>query len=115
MASGQVAVTMGETFPFMEGILDYDGYAKRAVPGAAQPVGLLPSSGQQRAGARGRPALPDPRARNPLDTRTRRALALFAATSSTCAPTYASILFLAEMTAGWSTSTTRMPASSLMR
>jgi hypothetical protein len=27
-ASGQVAVTMSETFPFMEGILDYDGYAK---------------------------------------------------------------------------------------
>jgi predicted extracellular nuclease len=27
-ASGQVAVTEGETFPFMEGILDYDGYAK---------------------------------------------------------------------------------------
>ena len=26
--SGQVAVTQGETFPFMEGILDYDGYAK---------------------------------------------------------------------------------------
>jgi predicted extracellular nuclease len=26
--SGQVAVTLGETFPFMEGILDYDGYAK---------------------------------------------------------------------------------------
>jgi predicted extracellular nuclease len=25
--SGQVAVTMGETFPFMEGILDYDPYA----------------------------------------------------------------------------------------
>jgi predicted extracellular nuclease len=25
--SGQVAVMMGETFPFMEGILDYDGYA----------------------------------------------------------------------------------------
>jgi predicted extracellular nuclease len=25
--SGQVAVTAGETFPFMEGILDYDGYA----------------------------------------------------------------------------------------
>lgn len=25
--SGQVAVTQGETFPFMEGILDYDGYA----------------------------------------------------------------------------------------
>jgi hypothetical protein len=25
---GQVAVTQGETFPFMEGILDYDGYAK---------------------------------------------------------------------------------------
>jgi predicted extracellular nuclease len=25
--SGQVAVTKGETFPFMEGILDYDGYA----------------------------------------------------------------------------------------
>jgi predicted extracellular nuclease len=25
--SGQVAVTMGETFQFMEGILDYDGYA----------------------------------------------------------------------------------------
>ena len=24
---GQVAVTQGETFPFMEGILDYDGYA----------------------------------------------------------------------------------------
>ncbi len=26
-ASGQVAVTQGETFPFLEGILDYDGYA----------------------------------------------------------------------------------------
>jgi predicted extracellular nuclease len=26
-AAGQVAVTQGETFPFMEGILDYDGYA----------------------------------------------------------------------------------------
>jgi predicted extracellular nuclease len=26
-ASGQVAVTSGETFTFMEGILDYDGYA----------------------------------------------------------------------------------------
>jgi predicted extracellular nuclease len=26
-AAGQVAVTAGETFPFMEGILDYDGYA----------------------------------------------------------------------------------------
>lgn len=26
--AGQVAVTQGETFPFMEGILDYDGYAK---------------------------------------------------------------------------------------
>jgi hypothetical protein len=25
--AGQVAVTQGETFPFMEGILDYDGYA----------------------------------------------------------------------------------------
>jgi len=25
--SGQVAVTKGQTFPFMEGILDYDGYA----------------------------------------------------------------------------------------
>jgi predicted extracellular nuclease len=25
--SGQVAVTQGQTFPFMEGILDYDGYA----------------------------------------------------------------------------------------
>ena len=25
--AGQVAVTKGETFPFMEGILDYDGYA----------------------------------------------------------------------------------------
>jgi predicted extracellular nuclease len=24
---GQVAVTMGETFPFMEGVLDFDGYA----------------------------------------------------------------------------------------
>jgi hypothetical protein len=24
---GQVAVTQGETFPFMVGILDYDGYA----------------------------------------------------------------------------------------
>ncbi len=26
-AAGQVPVTSGETFPFMEGILDYDGYA----------------------------------------------------------------------------------------
>ena len=26
--AGQVAVTQGETFPFMEGILDYDGYAQ---------------------------------------------------------------------------------------
>jgi predicted extracellular nuclease len=26
--SGQVAVTQSETFPFMEGILDYDGYAQ---------------------------------------------------------------------------------------
>jgi len=26
-AAGQKAVTQGETFPFMEGILDYDGYA----------------------------------------------------------------------------------------
>jgi hypothetical protein len=25
--AGQIAVTKGETFPFMEGILDYDGYA----------------------------------------------------------------------------------------
>ncbi len=25
---GQVAVTQGETFPFLEGIVDYDGYAK---------------------------------------------------------------------------------------
>ena len=25
--AGQVAVTQGESFPFMEGILDYDGYA----------------------------------------------------------------------------------------